>query len=137
MQTNIVFDGSGSIYSLGGGKTNKCSANGILLWNSSGGVGLAVDSVGNAYVIGNDGKWWVTTKYSSSGAEIWTARYWDGSEVYTGDSYSGPTDIAVDASGNVYVTGKSTYKVCSGGLSGIDHGPYVYAEYTTIKYSQR
>jgi hypothetical protein len=132
----IAVDELGNIYLSSKLKTVKYSINGTLLWSVAGGGNLAVDSAGNAYVIGLDDKWWITTKYSSRGTEIWTARYWDGSE-YTGSIYSEPSDIAIDASGNVYVTGKSIYKICSGGLVHIDSGPVKYTEYTTIKYSQQ
>ena len=66
---------------------------------------LAVDDFGNVYVTG--ASWgsdmsfdYATVKYNSQGVEQWVARY-------TGSNYSDDmaTDLAVDASGNVYVTG--------------------------------
>jgi len=137
IQASIVLDGSGNIYASGGGKITKYSTGGTLLWSIVGTGGLAVDSAGNIYVTSLDGKWWLTRKYSSSGTEVWTARYWDGAEGYVGDIWSEPTGIAVDALGNVYVTGKSTYQVCGGGLEHIDSGSLASSEYTTIKYSKQ
>jgi uncharacterized delta-60 repeat protein len=85
-------------------------------------AGLAIDGEGNVYVAGSSGEGsenrsdYVTIKYSSSGAQQWTARYtnfWD---------YA--TAIAVDASANVYVTGYS-------------YGFGTGYDYVTVKYSTR
>src|SRR3989339_211239 len=69
------------------------------------GMGIAVDSSGNVYAIGNEeitgqsANIWIR-KYDNNGAEIWTRTY---NGVANGvDMGSG---IAVDISGNVYVTG--------------------------------
>ena len=83
--------------------------------------GIAVDGSGNVYVTGqSEGlgsrRDYATIKYNPSGQEQWVARYngpgndWDGAEA-----------IALDGSGNVYVTGES---VGSGTLF----------DYATIKY---
>ena len=83
--------------------------------------GIAVDGSGNVYVTGRSeglgtGRFdYATVKYNPSGQEQWVARYngpgndWDGAEA-----------IAVDGSGNVYVTGESV-------------GSNVF-DYATIKY---
>lgn len=83
---------------------------------------VAVDSSGNIYVTGYSpnlpfGVDYFTLKYSSSGEQIWTARY-DG--VGKGDDFA--SAICVDTSENVYVTGRSWSPV-----SGYD--------YTTVKYN--
>mgnify|MGYP001579076366 CR=1 FL=1 len=68
---------------------------------------IAVDGSGNVYVTGysynssthND---YVTVKYDTNGNELWTARY-NG----PGNSLDVARAMAVDDSGNVYVTGES------------------------------
>ncbi|MBA3726280.1 MAG: SBBP repeat-containing protein, partial [Armatimonadetes bacterium] len=67
---------------------------------------LAVDAAGNVYVTGSSygartGWDYATIKYDSNGNQLWVARY------------AGPANgdyaraLAVDAAGNVYVTGYS------------------------------
>src|SRR3989339_792655 len=121
--TGIAVDISGNIYVTGyesvtgqGNNiwTRKYDNNGSEVWTkthngvtdgSDQGRGIAVDSSGNVYVTGSEeiaghsyNIW--TRKYNSNGAEIWTRTY-NGAANST-DSGIG---IAVDDSGNVYVTG--------------------------------
>jgi len=82
---------------------------------------IAVDNAGYIYVTGTSTKLpfgtdYLTIKYSSAGDTIWTQRY-DGS----GEGDDIPIDIAVDGSGNVFITGVSK------GLGTSD-------DYVTIKY---
>jgi len=136
----LAVDASGNVYvtgySLGSGTfydyaTVKYSPSGTQEWvaryNGPGNTkdrawGLGVDGSGNVYVTGDSGEGspnlsdYVTVKYSPSGVQRWAARY---SALY---DYA--TALAVDASGNVYVTGYS-------------YGSGTYYDFATIKYNAR
>jgi uncharacterized delta-60 repeat protein len=139
---SVVVDNLGNVY-VAGNSPGDTSANDIttIKYNSSGeqqwvkrynGPGnsddgtngtnaIAVDSSGNVYVTGwsagTENTDYVVIKYNSNGDEQWAERY-NGS----GNGYDAPYGIALDSSGNVYVTGTST-------------GDGTGSDYTTIKFN--
>ena len=140
----IALDDSGNVYvtghSYGSGAnydyaTVKYDPDGNKAWvaryNGPGdshdnAFAIALDDSGNAYVTGysyGSGIYcdYATVKYDPNGNEMWVARY-NG----PANSYDYAYAIALDDSGNVYVTGKS-YTGYGGGA---------YYDYTTIKYKQ-
>ena len=135
----MVVDGSGNVYVTGWSygigtysdyATIKYYPNGDTAWVRryngprsywDGADAIAVDSSGNVYVTG--GSWsnitsndYATIKYYPNGDTAWV-RIYDGPGHYEDAAYA----IAVDGSGNVYVTGRSW-------------GSGTYFDYTTIKY---
>jgi hypothetical protein len=140
----VVVDASGNVYVTGqagitgaGGDyaTIKYDAQGAQVWlatyNGTGnGEDIATDMVvdvgGNVYVTGNSigangaDEDYATIKYDPNGVQQWVARY-NG----PGNSFDEPFDLAVDGSGNVYVTGRSNRT--GGHFEGLD--------YLTIKYN--
>ena len=137
---SLAIDGSGNVYvtgySTGNGTgddyaTIKYNSSGVQQWaaryngtgdSSDNAYSLAVDGLGNVYVTGSS--WasgtstdYATIKYNSAGVQQWAARY-NGS----GNSYDEASSLAVDDSGNVYVTGLSS-------------GSGTLYDYATIKYN--
>jgi uncharacterized delta-60 repeat protein len=123
---NVVATGSSGHNYL----TIKYSSAGSLLWNrlytgpvsNDIALALAIDAAGNVVATGrsfhtNAYSDYATIKYSSAGVPLWTNRY-DGPIRGTEEARA----VAVDASGNVYVTGSS-------GASGS------FSDYLTLKYS--
>jgi hypothetical protein len=88
--------------------------------------GIAVDGSGNVYVTGRSwgseqfGNDYATIKYNSAGQEQWVARYNGPGNSQNSEDYA--RGIAVDDSGNVYVTGESS-------------GSGTERDYATIKYN--
>lgn len=139
----IAVDSSGNVYvtgaSVGSGTSSdyatiKYDTNGTQLWVKryneanldDSANALAVDNSGNVYVTGasvgsSTSSDYALIKYSSNGTVLWVKRY-DNKSTSGNDSGDSASDLAVDAYGNVYVTGTS---------SGFDTSN----DYATIKYS--
>jgi uncharacterized delta-60 repeat protein len=137
----ITADAGGNVYVVGYSEgadylanyvTIKYSSAGAALWTKiydgpgyyDYGNDIEVDSGGNVYVTGeSQGSGsdydFATLKYSSAGVPLWTNRY-NG----PGNSDDRGKALALDASGNVYVTG----------LSYAD-ATYTNSDFLTIKYS--
>ncbi|MEO0083819.1 MAG: SBBP repeat-containing protein, partial [candidate division WOR-3 bacterium] len=138
----IAVDGSGNVYvtgySYGSGTygdyaTIKYNSSGQVEWvaryNGPGNsydcaYAIAVDGLGNVYVTGESygsgtSYDYATVKYNSQGVEQWVARY--NGPV---NSYDYAYAIAVDGSGNVYVTGES-------------YGSGTSYDYATVKYNSQ
>jgi hypothetical protein len=135
----IAVDGNGNVYVTGdsffgngyGYATVAYSNAGIPLWTNYYGpingadhaVAVKVSAQGNVYVTGfaffggpgGSGEDYITIAYTDTGVPLWTNRY--------GGKYSDkPTAMAVDAKGNVYVTGSS-----SPGNNGLGYATVCYS----------
>lgn len=130
----IVVDGAGNTYVTGESSngasldyaTAKYDPAGNQLWTARYDNGstdqafaITVDGGGNVYVTGSSfntgqGYDYATVKYDSNGVQQWVARY----NQVTDDN---ATSIAVDNSGNVYVTGYSA-------------GANITFDFATVKY---
>ena len=142
----IAVDGSGNVYVTGSSVgtstgydyvTIKYDTNGNELWVArydgpdeyhDHALAIAIGEGGDVYVTGMSrgrGLDYATLKYDSDGNQLWVARYsgprckWDKANA-----------IAVDGSGNVYVTGSSAATVRV-----FPWQEYAYCDYATIKYT--
>lgn len=118
---DMAVDGTGNVYITGNARisnnydiiTVKYDTDGNLQWASTYNNdsyyyrpseysrAIAVDAVGNVYVVGytyENGRDIVTIKYGPSGNTIWT-------RIYNRPLDDDSSDVAVDGAGNVYVTG--------------------------------
>ena len=100
----------GRLGPLGGGKVWVARYDGES-HNLDQPVAIAVDSAGNVYVTGGSitsyKNWdYATVKYSSAGAQRWAKRY-GFKTTGTGSKIDYAQGLALDHSGNIYVTGES------------------------------
>jgi hypothetical protein len=131
----LAVDTSGNVVVTGASglsyQTVKYSSAGIPLWTNlyvafPGSEAVAVDAQGNVFVAGSVklgfdeyGYDYLTLAYSNSGVLLWTHGYC-GEDTF----WNAATAVAVDARGNVYVTGGA-----------YDGGNNTGADYATIAYS--
>lgn len=125
---DLVTDPAGNIYLTGNTGNSISSEKNILtikyspagdsLWvrkyngpvnGNDAGHSITLDASGNVYVAGysegaGTNKDYMIIKYDQNGNEIWTSRY-----NYFTNQDNFVTDVAIDNSGNVYVTGECIY----------------------------
>ncbi len=136
---NVIVDNDGNVYVAGSSRGAnawdytllKYNSAGTLLWEArydgpahgdDDAKWMATDNAGNIYVTGSSRSItgfddFATVKYNSNGVQLWDARY-NG----PGNNSDKALKVAVDNSGNVYVTGLS-------------NGSGSLLDYATIKYN--
>ena len=117
--TGKSFDQNPDLSSSAFATTIKYDLSGNQLWlrkdtlinGSDDVIGMESDPSGNLIVTCNYGFDIVTYKYNSSGVRLWKKLY----AGIGGNYYDNVTGIAVDPSGNIYLTGSSVRTTGSGG----------------------
>ncbi len=139
---SLAVDDSGNVFVTGSSSSASCcpgsyltmkySNTGVPLWtnrykelgnNYSSAAAIALDRNGDVFVTGGSAPqtathwYYVTIKYSNAGVPLWTNRYDLGVPGQTREVRS----IAVDGSGNVFITGDSSK------TSDYDYGTIAYS----------
>ncbi len=99
--SSIALDNAGNIYVIGYTAIFKLDPAGNFLWSqgTDGNLeGIAVDNAGNVYVTGHGGVEAFVEKLDQAGNPIW-------SQVLGGTGEASGFSLALDAAGNVYMTG--------------------------------
>ena len=133
---SVIINDNGDIFvtgaSIGAGPGYDCatlaySSMGVPLWTNrynspengyDGGGFLALDKDRNVFVLGSIGTEYLTLAYSIAGTPLWTNRFVNGNGDF------GPSGIATDSEGNVFVTGAAADEAFGNS-----------SDYITIKYS--
>jgi uncharacterized delta-60 repeat protein len=138
--TTLAVDGNSNVYITGRNQDNnntfvllKYDTKGVQQWMkvhelhfaSLAPAGLAVDRKNNIYVaatgVASEGREsYMVVKYNPDGHEEWTAHYGVSEAGYD----LAPTGLAIDVSGNIYVTGRGTQ---------FDFAPF--HDYITVKFN--
>ena len=136
---DIAVDAAGNVYVTGSTTSTGSNTDYITIMYNSLGVqqwatvyngtssgfdeaySIAIDNIGNSYVTGSSdagaqGTNFITIQYNSTGAQQWATSY-NG----PGNNLDAATQIKLDATFNVYVTGSS-----DGGASGLDIATIMY-----------
>ncbi|KAA9331919.1 SBBP repeat-containing protein [Adhaeribacter soli] len=139
--TTLTSSGNDDVFTV------KYDAFGAVVWavkgdgpGYDGGMGIAIDGSGNSYVTGffqsniifgtitltgDGGLDMFTVKYNASGAVMWAVKG-------SGTSNDSGADIAIDGSGNSYVTGFFSGTATFGGITLTSNGP---SDVFAVKYN--
>ena len=138
---DVAVDSEGNVYVTGGSDgpgrraltTVKYSPAGQELWarrydgpagEDDFGEAIAIDGSGNVHVTGRSGVTpadsdYITLKYDPAGQELWTPARYDGPAKGDDEAVA----VAVDESGNVYVTGRSRSTETGDDIATVKYGP--------------
>ena len=131
----LAVDGGGNVF-VTGDATIKYSNAGVPIWTNRTPFAvkaIALDNSGNVFVTGTSipqtrtSWYYVTIKYSNAGVPLWTNRY----NLGVPDQTREVRAIALDSSGNVFVTGDASTK------TDYDYGTLAYSNSGTPLWTNR